>query len=300
MKQLLKEHALKGNKITKIQVGFTNDIFSVDEQYIIKICKDRHNEPSFRREAELYQHFYPKLPVPHLKIYDDTKSLLDKDFMIYDKIKGDNLYNVWHQLTNELRRDLVRQLCAILKTINRADLQSLPVNIGLKEGVNWSQTVMSRLTKSLAVAQSMQTLSIDEIKRLQEFLNAHRSCLDEQKIALVYWDAHFDNVLVRDHKVVGLLDFERTELASIDFVFHLVYRMFKLPKWYMSEYAEQFAQAADYQYLMDWCEEFYPELFDFADIQTRIKLYSITADLENLKRWPHVKMLKNNILDAIA
>ena len=32
------------NRISKVDVGFTNTIYSVDDKYIIKICTDLNNE----------------------------------------------------------------------------------------------------------------------------------------------------------------------------------------------------------------------------------------------------------------
>jgi len=87
--------------------------------------------------------------------------------------------------------------------------------------------------------------------------------LDEQKIGLVYRDIHFDNILVKDNQISGILDFERTELASIDYVLLIIKKMMEHPTKYMSEVWEKFAKKEDYAHLRNRFKEFYPELFEF-------------------------------------
>jgi len=282
--------------VKKIDVGFTNDVYDVDDSYILKVCKGAKCEPFFRHEALLYRHFWSTLPVPKVVAFDDTREFHDRYFLIYRKIHGDNLYNVWHTFSEKQRKDIIHQLCGFLRMITETDLSTLPEGVLLEDVPDWKAHVLQRLSHSLNAAQTAGTISRDETERVKRFVAQHGSCLDEQKIGLTYWDAHFDNIIVRDAQIVGLLDFERTGLASIDYMLDIVRRMIEFPKKYMSEYAEQFARSEDYQHLMEWYKEFYPELFDFTDIDRRLDLYSIEHDLRDLKEWPNVASLKENIL----
>lgn len=286
--------------IEKIAVGFTNDVYSVDDQYILKVCSAEDNQPYFKREAALYEYYRQELPVPELVVYDASKAIIDQHYMIYQKIAGENLYNVWHILTNEQKQSVIRELCDILCKINQADIADLPEAAWLESQVNWKSTVTNKLQKYLHIAELMKTLSSDEIDLVLGFIKQHQHILDEQKIGLVYWDAHFDNILVDGVHIVGLLDFERTEVASIDYALDIVRRMMDQPKKYMSEYAEQFAKNEDYSQLMDWYQLYYPELFDFSELNRRLDLYDIAHNLEDLENWPQVDSLKANILKVAA
>ena len=44
------------NKVEKINVGFTNTIYSINDSYIVKICTNIDNEESFLKEIEFYKH----------------------------------------------------------------------------------------------------------------------------------------------------------------------------------------------------------------------------------------------------
>jgi aminoglycoside phosphotransferase (APT) family kinase protein len=286
---------------TRSHAGFTNTVYELEDKFILKICTDaEENDFSFLLEAQLYGHFQSKLPVPHLIAYNNEKTITPYSFMLYPRLLGENVYNVWHLLTVKQRKGIVKQLCAMLKLINGTNLTDLPSEIALKplKNNNWREEITSRIYKYLNIVKSMQSLSTDTIVRIERFVEENSHYLNEQKLALIYWDIHFDNVLVNksDGQVTGLLDFERTDIASIDFVLETVKRMVDFPKKYMSEYAEQFfTRNEDYAELLNWYQEFYPELFAFENLEKRLALYSLAHELEDLENWPQVEQLKDNI-----
>ena len=65
--------------------------------------------------------------------------------------------------------------------------------------------------------------------------------------------------------------------------------MVRYPKKYASENAEKFIKAKDYAKLMDWYKEFYPEMFDFKDLEMRLDLYSIEHCLNDIYYFPKAK-----------
>lgn len=292
--KILIKHGLKlSGEAKKIDVGFTNTVYQLSDKYILKICSEG-NEIPFKNESRLYEYFQDKLPVPKLIAYDQSNTITHP-YMIYKKIDGDNLYNVWHQLSDAQRQQIVKQICELLKVINRPDINDLPPDVALKPITTWREVILNQLEKYLEIAQKMRTITGEDTLAIKQYSEKHAASLDQQIIALVYWDVHFDNFLVKGDQVVGLLDLEGTKLASIDYVLDVIKRMVDFPIKYMSKQAEQFAKAEDYAKLMDWYKDFYPELFDFQNIDRRLDLYSILHDLKDLEGWPNVQQLKDNI-----
>jgi aminoglycoside phosphotransferase (APT) family kinase protein len=285
--------------IEKVAVGFTNAVYSIDDEYILKVCEDTSNERDFGREAILYKFFKGDLPVPEVIVFDNTKAIIGSHYLIYKKIQGDNLYNVWHTFTLEQRRSVTKQLCDILRAINETDIDAVPEAANLEHIPSWKEHILAKINKYLHIVEQANTITHEQAQKIREYVDKHNSALDEQKLALVYWDAHFDNVLVAGDKIVGLIDFERTEVASIDFALDIVKRMVEQPKKYMSEYAEQFAKDEDYKDLLNWYKEFYPELFEFENIDTRLNLYAIEHNLEDLEGWPEVDSLIDNTMHIV-
>lgn len=281
--------------IKKIEVGFTNKVYSINDDFILKVCEDEENEENFEKEVFFYDLFKDKIPVPKVIFYDNSKQIYNKFFIIYPKIQGDNLYAKWHLMNNDERKSIIKQLCEFLKIINKADYKKFVEKFKISNPINWKKSIESKIQKSLQELKTRETLSKEFVYKIQKFVDENKYVLDEQKISLVYWDAHFDNILVKDNKIVGILDFERTELASIDFVLDIIKRMMNYPKKYMSEESEKFAKKEDYENLLDWFQEFYPEIFNFKELEKRLDLYCIEHDLKDLIGWPNVIELKQQL-----
>lgn len=73
IKQILSNNPqLKGSTFQKINVGFTNEIYEVDEKYIIKICVNKANEKNFLKEISFYEQNKNCSFIPQLLAYDTS------------------------------------------------------------------------------------------------------------------------------------------------------------------------------------------------------------------------------------
>lgn len=287
------------NSIQKIEIGFTNKVYVVNNKFILKVCEDKDNEKNFEKEVFFYNCFRDKIAVPKIKVYDHSKKTYPKSFMIYSRIEGDNLYSKWHLLSDSQRKNIIKQLCNILRVINNTSYPKFAKKFKMNSSINWHNKIINKIKHSLKRIEKRKIIPKEFIQSIKDFVKENHHALREQKIALVYWDAHFDNILVKNNKIVGILDFERTELASIDFTLDIIKRIVDFPKKYMSKESEKFAKKEDYAQLLVWFQEFYPELFDFQDIDKRLDLYAIEHDLEALQCWPKSKEIKRMLAKRV-
>ncbi len=300
VEKIFKEHNLGDvKKIQKIEIGFTNKVYIINDKFILKVCEDESNEQKFEIEVFFYNFFKDKIPVPEIKVFDKSKSIYGKFFMIYPKIEGNNLYAKWHLLSNEQRKIIIKQLCDTLKIINKSPYDEFLQKFDVNFSDNWQDKILNQIQNSLKKIEEKKLLSSEFIKTIKNYVDDNHNVLKEQKLALVYWDAHFDNILVQDTKIVGILDFERTEVSSIDFGLDIIKRMVEYPKKYMSEKFEKFAKKEDYANLLDWFQEFYPELFEFENLDKRLDLYAVEHDLDTLIWYPNSKEVKQMIAKTI-
>ena len=276
--------------ITKIAVGFTNEVYLIEDRYILKICIRSDNEEPFAREAALNSVFEHQLPVPSVIHYDATKTIIDRDFMVCTRVPGANLYNLWHTFNARQRAVLIEQLCGMLRTVNATDLSTLAPGT-VPPLTNWKEYIADKIEGHLVACERQESLSREFTSAVRRYVAENIDVLDEAKVALTYFDPHFDNLLVTGERITGLLDLERTEIASIDYVLDLVLRMQRFPTKYMSEHAKQFAKDEDYADLMDLYRQFYPELFDFDNLDIRLNIYEITHDIRDLELWPDLTHL---------
>lgn len=284
---IFRKHDLTANKISRITLGFTNEIHEVDG-YILKVCVREGNEPQFKKETFLYKALEGKVAVPELVAVDTSKTLIDKYYMIYRKIEGKPLASHWHELTNERRKELIMRFCEQLKLIATFDRTEYARVCHVEPNLNWRQHHLAQIRKWQALVAEKGLFSPEKLKAINEFVEQHQHVLKPQKLAVTYWDVHFDNVLVdQEMNFVGLIDFESVDIVSVDYLLVIVRRLVQEPHRYLSLEMEPFANKADYERLMEWYEEFYPELFDFPELERRLDLYDI-ADILHLRlSFPH-------------
>lgn len=285
IKQIFKKAGLgEIHTIQKIEVGFSNSVYSIDDRYILKVKAPEENDDAMAKDIYLCHLFTGKLPVPKIIHEGDH-------FFIYKKIQGENLYNVWHKYSNEQRLRIIQQICEFLKIMNQTD----PSEFAGKFGIDLKESWKNKVQRDLGAALHKVKLSEKIADRVRSYIDQNLAVLNQEKMALTYWDLHFDNFLVLEGKIVGMLDFERSIYASIDYVLVLVRRMMNNPKKYASEHAEQFVEKADYENLMEWYKEFYPELFNFEYLEKRLDLYLLEQLLIDLYWYPEAEALKSEL-----
>ncbi|HSW78048.1 MAG TPA: phosphotransferase [Candidatus Chromulinivoraceae bacterium] len=289
---IFKEHGLAElPEITRITVGFTNEVYQVDD-YILKVCVKEANEPNFRKEEFLYELLQATVPVPHIVVADDSRTLLNKPYMIYRKLPGEPVATHWHKMTNEQRRALIKTLCMYLKAIDTTPLEQYNEQLHVDPHFSWQEHVCSRIDEKLIVLAKQKLLPDATIAQIKAFIEENKHVLREQPLGLTFWDVHFDNILVNDnYQLSGLIDFESIDVYPIDYRLMTVDIMQRYPQLYLSEEVEPFAKKEDYEHIMDWYEEFYPELFAFPDIEKRIDFYDLLDIVSKLPEWPTARNL---------
>lgn len=290
IKKILKQAGIHNvATITKIEVGFSNDVYCIDDKYILKISKRKEDNTNLKKDIFYCNLFQDSLPVPKIIYSGESEKSQGRAFFIYEKIKGENLYNLWHLCSETQRKNYVQQICEMLKVINRASHEDF------KE--NWGEMFLSKINAKLRKLEESDGLPKDMSKQVKQF--AETVDLKGEGIVLVNWDLHFDNFLVRDNKIVGFLDFENCMTAALDYQMVLVKRMVRNPTKYASEHAAKFISDKDYENLIDWYEEYYPAMFDFKDIKKRLRLYAIEHCLDDIYYFPKIEDLKKEVKEYL-
>ena len=238
------------DKACSINIGFTNDIYIVDDHYILKVCINKENEESFNKECFCYNIFKGKIPVPNIIVADTSRSIIDNYYMIYEKIIGDNLYSKWHLLNDRERKSIIRQLADIINCINTTEYKSFSTELKINEEINWHDLKYNSLNEKLNKIKFRNILDDQFIVCIQDYIESNHYALFQQKVGLTYSDLHFDNVLVFGNTVVGLIDFETTDILSIDYALDTIKRLSKYPHLYACEEYEKYVEQRDYDNLL--------------------------------------------------
>ncbi len=294
-------HNLANNhSITRITTGFTNEVYAVND-YILKVCVDIDNEPNFEREIFLYQTLRGLARIPEPVVVDTSKIILSKFYMIYPKIEGDPVGRHWHLLSEKQRMELIADLCQQLRRMDNYPLEEYAHRFGLKPHFVWQGKVVSGLSQALAKIRDQEILSEATMLAIEMYIRETAYVLREQKLGMVFWDVQWDNMLINSqNKLAALIDFEGISIASIDFRLMIIRAMAERPHLFMSEEMEPYANPQDYKDLMMWYRTFYPELFDFSDLEKRIDLYELGDILDHLPAWPKAKQSHDRLAKILA
>lgn len=287
---ILKNHiTLFGNspKVEKINVGFTNTIYKINDSFIVKICTNINNESKFKKEIEFYKKNQENSLIPKLYYSSSDKRDIPYLYEIIEKVDGVSLYNVWHTFKEEQREDVIKQLCNAMKCIHS----------NTSEKYDWTKIIESEFLLLYEKAKKLNIFNKKEQKNLECAYDKFEEYLQSNDFVLIHNDLHFDNIIFNDGKI-KLIDFERSMYAPRDFELTIIYRMIRKPWKFASEDTEQYTNLSHYLNIMSYIEKYYPKLVSISNLYKRLAIYDIVYFLKHLVQNPNIEELKNEVLLA--
>ncbi|KAF1851228.1 kinase-like protein, partial [Cucurbitaria berberidis CBS 394.84] len=151
------------------------------------------------------------LPTPRLhEIKQSSCDGNDESTIRIDFIEGQTLESVWPTLSVEEKRDICRQLRAILDTMRKAEWSATLIGscdggrvldarlYGVKTGGPFSNE--EDLNKFILDIRDMT------LQPMRDALVKHQR--KDHRIVFTHGDLHQDNIMVKDGKITGLIDWE--------------------------------------------------------------------------------------------
>ena len=285
---LKQNESLLGNSpvVSKINVGFTNTLYNVNDLYIIKVCTDINNEEKFKKEINFYNSNKDNDLIPKLFYSSIDKKDVPYMYEILEKIEGESLYNVWHKLTEPEREDVIKQLCDAMKKFHS------------NKGEPYDWVKRTRDLFNFSYEKALNVFSNEEMMLIDKAYALFPEYLKSDEFVLVHNDLHFDNIFYKDGKI-KLIDFERSVYAPKDFELDIPYRMIRKPWKFASEETEKYTKLEDYSNIMNYIEKYYPELVETPNLYKRIAIYDMVYFMKQLVEYPHLDELKQDVLSAV-
>lgn len=274
-------------KIDKVNVGFTNIIYIINDKYIVKICSDINNEEKFRKEINFYNSNKNNNLIPKLYLADIDKDVIPYMYEILEKVEGVSLYNVWHLLNEMQREEIIKQLCEAMKQFHS--------NIG--ECYDWTEKNRKLFLDYYNKAKQLNLFNKEEQNIINNAYSKFDKYLKSDKFVLIHNDLHFDNIIYNYGKI-KLIDFERSIYAPKDFELGILYRMIRKPWKFASEETEEYTKLSDYENIMAYIEKYYPELISIDNLYKRLGIYDVIYYLKHYIHNPSITELKEDILKA--
>lgn len=273
--------------VEKINIGFTNNLYKVNDSYIVKVCVDVENEEMFKKEINFYKSNKDNTLIPKLYYSSTDKKDIPYFYEIIEKVNGVSLYNVWHIYTEEQRENIIKQLCDAMKQMH--------CNKG--DRYNWSNYMKKEFNPLYKKSKELNIFSDKEQRLLEQAYSNFDKYLESDEFVLVHNDLHFDNILV-DNGRIKIIDFERAMYAPRDFELDIFYRMIRKPWKFASEETEKYTDVSQYSNIIPYVNKYYRELISTPNLYERLGIYDMVYFLAQLVRHPELDELKNDVLSA--
>ncbi len=288
-------HGITYRSHKRITAGFTHEVHLLNDDMVLKIfntADSRH----FDTESAMLA-LDTDFPKPNLIASHESINEVDRSYVIMSYIQGHSLGSMWHLATDNQREALIENICKALKAINQID----PADIKLKVASTWGDSVLTDGKERIMRLVSKKIIDRTTADRAIKTLESNSSALANSKLYPNYWDIHFDNFIVDDNfKLQALIDLENVWLTALDYPLFVIHKQTDEPEKYLSEADEQYADKKDYKYLMDWYRKYYPEMFEFDNLNTRLKVYQLLDTLHLLLEWSHVPELRRKFYELLS
>lgn len=273
--------------IQKINVGFTNTIYKINDSYIVKICTNTENEKAFKREIDFYLSHKGNPYIPTLISYSTVKKDIQYMYEIIEKIEGVSLYNVWHTFNEEERETIIKKLVVILKSFHKQKGSSY----------DWSEYITHHVVRYFEEIKTKHILTPEELELVENAIRCFPSFLVSDKFVFIHNDLHFDNIFYKDGDI-KIIDFERSMIAPIDKELDIFFRMVEMPWKYASEETEPFTNKKDYENIKGYIQKYYPELVSHPNLDVRLAIYDLREYLRNYPFYESEPDLKEKMINA--
>jgi len=274
--------------IEKINVGFTNTIYNINNSFIVKICTDINNESKFKKEIDFYNVNKDNDLIPKLYYSDVSKIDIPYFYEILEKVEGVTLYNVWHTLNENEREDIIKQLCDAMKKMHSNTC----------EKYDWINYNKDRFNTLFEEAKNKNLLNEEEIEIINKAYLLFDKYLESDDFVLIHNDLHFDNIFINNNKI-KVIDFERSMYAPRDYELHILYYMIRQPWKHANEECEKYTKVEDYKNIMGYIEKYYPELVSIPNLYNRLAIYDLIYELSHFVKFlDYYDELKEAVLSA--
>lgn len=262
-------------KYKKINIGFNNKIFLVNDEYIIKICPNLERENHFLNEILFYlNNNYTFLP--KMLCHDISKTIVPFCYMIQEKIDGCNLYSTWSSLSKIEQKNILMELLDYLKIIHS--------NTGMI--TDYNNEINRKYKKYLELAIKGQILRPEQISYLEELKNIITSIYKPISMSLIHGDLQFNNIIYTLDGRIKIIDFEQNKVAPTEKEFATLFRMADYPDSFMQQGNLCEIDYDSFQFVKSFFIENYPEICGNERFDNNLLIFEILNSLRWILKFP--------------
>lgn len=262
--------------------GQINQVFLVNDQYVIRIGARQDAYLRLQRETSLLQRLAGSLPVPHVYAFGEHDGQV---YQIQQYVSGAKLYQVWGQLAPAQQDQIVSELAGYRKTLASLRFPDFGLYYEAMHHVNWADFITTKFQKTLAeIAALNLRMAPGFLDLAAEYFAMHQTSLAGGAPCLVHGDLWLGNILVEQGHITALLDFEFALQAPQDYELLKIEDFSLYPNDYAEEGDENFC-AADFAGFCQLLRKHDAALFETPRLRERLNLYHLEAALSDHLEW---------------
>jgi len=281
--RICKKEGLEARTIQPVSGGQVNQVFLIDDRFILRIGGREGAYQRLKAETELLQRLAGQVPVARVYAFGQEGDLV---YQIQRYVQGEKLYTIWNQLDCKSQDRLAGELAEYLKLFRKITFEKFGyLSDPLHQFDSWQGCLAFEFNRTLAEFQALGIRTFPGMLDLAaDFFEKNRAVLGEGGSSLVHGDLWMGNILVDKGKISAILDFEYAMQAPADF------ELFKMEDFclYPNDYAEEEGEdycTDDFAGFFRLLRRHDPDLFETAHLRTRMSLYQIESALSDALAW---------------
>lgn len=281
--QALAQVGIAAREVERVP-SVTNEVWLTDE-YVVRVNRDASMR--LRREAVLSSVLPDGVGYPGVIQYGGEHG---NDWLIMPRLPGRPLSRWWPTMSEQRRRDAVRQIAERLRLVHQTPcprLDGLHDVPQLLDPADRGRHAVARLLEALDKAGRLPKVDAGIMVEAADLVRGLAPALDPfDHQTIVHGDLTFENVLWDGERVTAILDFEFARPGPPDLDLDVILRFSALPSLHVAPDYEAETRAEDYEKLPWWLAEDYPELFANPRQFDRVRIYSLAWDVRELLLFP--------------
>lgn len=273
------------DQIRPMQGGQINQLFQIDDRFVVRIGRNQDAHTRFQREENLNNLLGSDIPYPRI-LHSGT--IGDFPYQIQALAAGEQLHRVWTQFTPAQQQSLIVELSGYMRQIHQHRFEHFGPYQDPRD-TNWHSYIKGWFDWSFGLATTgPKPLPSHVLELIAAHFDEHQDCLHGGTPTLIHSDLWFGNILVADGKISALLDFEFTKQTAVDYELTQIEHFCLYPNSYADEEDEIYC-TSDFAAIMPLLRNMYPTLFDVPRLRERVDIYQLIycMDIHNSMQHDH-------------
>jgi aminoglycoside phosphotransferase (APT) family kinase protein len=277
-KKICKKHGLETpTRIARFGLGMINDVFSLDQKYVVKVKTGSPELSRFRKEKELYDLLKKKgVPSPKTYAYDNSKDVIPYAFILMEHVQGKPLSELWPSIPSPKKGILLGEMGKFLAKIHSIHFSHFGEDY-LNGDFTGPQDYREYLSQYVdhyigARLEKSDLLSKEKVGKILDYFKHSKLFDNNVSGSLLHGNYNFDNIVVENYEIKAIVDLEWAKSAhNEEEVATFIYRVLHMEK----TGVEQFRQG--YEKILGLDKDFEKRLYSYNLLYYARVLPSITS-----------------------